>query len=169
MQKIVPQTCSEEIAEEAKMHTARKFSLLTFTLLIALGVFAVNALPATAQGPIIPPGATIDSATFSIYVTEFGPPGPPVIVNMHRITATWTEPGVTWANFGGSYDPAVVGSFTASASGWQTADVTALVRAWVNNTYRNYGVLLEQTAQQFPATYYASSEYPYDASLRPRL
>ena len=51
---------------------------------------------------------------------------------------------VTWNNFGGSYAPEIVGTFNASAVGLSSVDVTSLVGSWLNGTYPNYGLLLDQ-------------------------
>ena len=58
----------------------------------------------------------------AIYVTDYLGD---YTVYGHRITAPWTEYGVTWFNFGGAYDGAVAGSFVADGTGWRTMDLTA--------------------------------------------
>ncbi len=74
-------------------------------------------------------GSTIDNATLT--VSAINAEGQ--TVDLHRITSDWGESSVTWNSFAGSYDPAVVGSYTA-AFGPNTTDVTALVQAWVDGT-----------------------------------
>ena len=69
---------------------------------------------------------------------------------------------------GADYDPTVVGSFTADGTGWRTVDVTALVQGWVNGTYPNYGLLLEESLKMYANTTYHSSEGS-DPSLRPKM
>ncbi len=100
----------------------------------------------------IPPGAVFESATFYVDVSN----APNQTVNVHRITAPWDENTVTWNSFGGSYDPAVVGSFVSDGIGWHSVDVTALVQDWLDGTYENYGLLLEQGTTDF--TQFLSSE-----------
>jgi hypothetical protein len=99
------------------------------------------------------PGVTLDSAMFSIYVADYGFQ----TVNIHRITADWAELTVTWNSFNESFDPAIIGSFTANTIGWQSVNITSLVQGWVDGTYPNYGILLEQGMTN-PTIYY-SSEY----------
>jgi len=116
----------------------------------------------------MPPGAVVDSAALGIYRNDEGGAR---TVNVYRITAAWAETGagsVTWNNFGG-YDPTVRGSFAAAGSGWKTANVTALVQGWVNGSYPNYGVLLDDptTVSDEFETYWAS-EYG-SVSERPKL
>lgn len=118
----------------------RLISLATVCLVLAMGMIAAPH-PAVAQTQTcIPEGTTISSATLSLYLTLVHGH----TVNIHRITAPWAELGVTWNNFGGSYDPTVEASFVADAVGWKSVDVTALVQAWLDGTYENDGFLLEQ-------------------------
>ena len=74
----------------------RKIATRVRVALIVLCVLAVWAIPAAATADV-PAGATITRATFSVYVTN---PSHQT-VRLHRITAPWTEHGVTWNNFGG--------------------------------------------------------------------
>ncbi|HSD84828.1 MAG TPA: DNRLRE domain-containing protein [Anaerolineae bacterium] len=135
------------------------------TVIIALVgmTLGMTARPANAQINI-PTGATINSATLSVYALY----ATNQIVQIHRVTAPWTESGVTWNNFGGSYDPNIVGSFVASSEGWQSVDVTALVQAWADGVYPNYGFLLEQDPASSGFTTYASSDNG-DLAARPKL
>ncbi len=110
----------------------------------------------------LPAGATVTKATLSLNVSTFES----VTVNIHRITADWTETGVTWLNFGESFDPAVVSSFNLAGPGWYSADVTPLVQAWVGGTSPNYGLLLEQGLT--PYSIYTSSD-DVDVTKRPKL
>jgi hypothetical protein len=113
----------------------------------------------------LPAGAIVDSATFSIYRNDEGGSR---TVNLYRITANWSETGVTWNNFGG-YDGAVLASFAATGAGWKSAGVTALAQGWAAGSYPNYGLLLDDptgVADEYE-TYWAS-EYG-DVSLRPKL
>lgn len=110
----------------------------------------------------VPAGATLTSATLSVYC-ESPEEG---TVSIYRITDPWTEMGVTWANFGGAYDPTPVASFATTAVGWYSVDVTSLVEDWMDGTYENYGFLFRQ-----PDAYVSlfwSSEYSNPA-LRPKL
>jgi hypothetical protein len=109
-----------------------------------------------------PAGATLVSATLSVYCVspENG------TVTVHRITSPWAEMGVTWANFAGAYDPAAEASFPSNAVGWHSVDVTALVQAWMDDTYDNYGFLLRQ-----PDAYVSlfNSSEGVDVNLHPKL
>lgn len=111
----------------------------------------------------IPAGATLQSATFSIYVTD---PSDQT-VSIHRITAPWEEMTVTWNNFGESYDPSNVNSFIPNTVGWHSIDVTSLVQGWLNGTYTDNGLLLKENL--LGISLYYSSEYTDNPALRPKL
>lgn len=105
-------------------------------------------------------GAMIQSATLFVYVnTASGQ-----TAEAHRITAGWGELTVTWDNFHSAYAPGVEGTFVGNA-GWQSVDITALLKAWADGTYPNYGVLLRQIPSTFPRTKMNSREaadfHPY--------
>lgn len=123
------------------MVAGKSFRIGVFLLLTTL-LLAIACGPASAQiaQTCIPEGTIINSATFSINVSLISNN----TVRLHRVTAPWDELLVTWNNFGGSYDPTVEGSFLANALGFYSVDVTALVQAWLDGTYPNYGLLLEQ-------------------------
>lgn len=94
---------------------------------------------------VIPGGSTVVSATLKIFQLA----GNNTQNNIHRITSPWEELTVTGNNFGG-YDPAVISSFLTSPSfddNWNSVDVTALVLGWLNGSFTNYGLLIDQ----FPA------------------
>jgi len=144
--------------------TLRKLLLNTGFVLAAIFALVPFVSGQTLSDPdCVPEGATIESATLSLYVATAGNE----TVNVHRITAPWAETGVTWNNFGGAYDMAVEGSFvTDAAFEWRSVDVTALVQDWVDGIHSNYGMLLEQGPTQHST--YRSSEYS-TVELRPML
>src|SRR4030067_216411 len=135
--------------------------------IVLLSVLATGLIAPvqTAAAPVsIPAGATITSATFSIFVDPVASNEP---VRVHRITADWTEIGVTWNNFAGSFDPEITATFVPNSTGWRSVDVTALVQAWVNGVYPNYGILLEMGKTEDYATYTSSENS--NISNRPEL
>jgi N-acetylneuraminic acid mutarotase len=87
----------------------------------------------------IPSGSVINSATLEMYATSAT--GNPQI-NLHRVTSSWTESGVTWNNQP-SYDAAIVSSLTSSGTGWKVWDVKSLIEGYLNGTYTNDGFLLK--------------------------
>jgi hypothetical protein len=137
-----------------------------------LGMFPCGVVPSLAPGAsvtctrlyVVQPSdlLTITSARFEIYALG----ATNQTVSLHRVITPWLESQVTWNNFSGSFDPAVIGSFTTDVGGWRAVDVTAPVSAWANGTFPNYGILLEQGLT--PATIYVSSE-DGDPTVHPRL
>lgn len=81
-------------------------------------------------------------------------------VEVHRVTRSWDEgtgsglstgDGAEWSTYdgtnswstaGGDYDSAVEASTTVSSEGWNSWNITTLVRGWINGTYENHGVVL---------------------------
>jgi hypothetical protein len=144
---------------------------------LALALLAILAIAGCQNAPnIVTPGSiqpgmindpgnvavTVDSAYFWIYITE--PTGQ--IINVHEVTADWSEMAVTWNSLAAAYDTAVYVSFAADADGWKRVDITALVQAWMDGTTPNYGLLLEQ--DDTTLTLYHSSEAA-DQMLRPKF
>jgi len=109
-----------------------------------------------------PSADDVVSATLYVYVNQASGH----TVSLHRITGDWDEMTVTWNNFGGSYDATVVGSFTSDDTAYKAIDITNLVKAWLDGTYDNFGVLLEQDDMTFPRTMLFSRDA---ASLHPYL
>jgi Tfp pilus assembly protein PilX len=93
----------------------------------------------------IPPGHQVLAATAKFYVTEGDDDGP---VNVHRVTASWTENGATWSSFATAYDPAVLATVPAqpTAPVWVDVNLTALVQSWVDGTHPNDGIVLCATS-----------------------
>jgi len=113
-----------------------------------------------------PTGIVIDWARLSLY--QFGN-SEGTTVESHRITAPWAEDDVTWNNFGNgnAYEGSIVGTWQPGDNGWYEQDVTNLMQAWVNGTWPNYGVVLDQPAES-GFEVYRSSEH-YNATYRPKL
>jgi hypothetical protein len=74
---------------------------------------------------------------------------------------------VTFTGLAGKYDPGPFTSFITSTYSWKTADVTALVQAWIDGA-PNYGFMLMQTPMTALQAYW-SSEYAANPALRPKL
>ena len=111
----------------------------------------------------IPGGSTIDSATAWFYVTGADSGGP---VEVYRITASWASCCVNWTNTGSAYDSATVhGTFSPSATGWVSVDLTSLVQGWVDGTWPNHGVMFISTSTDTESKY-TSKEWS-TASERP--
>ncbi len=142
--------------------------LLPAILMVSLLVFGCQNEPAPVQpdnpDPVtpvtvgqlqIPADATLQSATFFIYVHQYNDQ----TIYIHRVTAAWDETAVTWSNFAGAFDATVIASFEADGVGWRSADITALVQDWLDGTYDNFGILIDQQDRNFPRADYFSREF----------
>ena len=112
----------------------------------------------------LPAGAQINSAVASFYVSGEHPEGP---VTVHRITAGWTEAGVTWDNINGSADSQVLAMIPAQPDKdvRVQVNITAQVQAWVNGEPNN-GILLASSAIGIHAQYVSREGA---ANQQPRL
>ena len=112
----------------------------------------------------VPASATLVSATLRIWVTD----NESQAVTVHRITQSWAENSLTWANSSGvSHIATSSGTFTpATVSRYYDVDVTALVTQWRSGT-ANYGVLLKLAGTNTQAAF-TSREWA-TVSQRPQL
>ncbi|WP_437954030.1 DNRLRE domain-containing protein [Sorangium sp. So ce296] len=113
----------------------------------------------------IPGDATIEGATFSVRAL-YAPTA--ATLDVHAITAPWTEATVTYNTLNGAFDPAVEASLAVPANLTTTVscDVTALVQDWVSGALANHGVLLRELGTG-KRTLRSSEEA--NAAERPRL
>ncbi len=87
----------------------------------------------------IPPGATLQSATLELRVSQTGSNTP---VEIYRVTNSWAEGSVTWGSSANDYDSGTLyGTFAPSTSS-VNIDLTALVAEWLDGTHPNHGILL---------------------------
>ncbi len=87
----------------------------------------------------LPAAESISSATLKLWVTQ----SVSSAVDVHRITDSWTESGVTWDNTAADFDATADGSFTPSTTGaYVSVDITSLVQEWDEGTSPNHGVML---------------------------
>lgn len=113
----------------------------------------------------LPEGATVLSASMQIGVIYSSMPG---IINVHRITAPWSEPTVTYASFGNAFDPAILASFAVvpNTNTFQSIDLTDQVQDWSDGTTDNDGILIEESGTNRHS--FRSSESG-NVGLRPKL
>ena len=65
------------------------------------------------------------------------------MVSVYRVTDTWTEAAVTWANTSADFDSTVLGSFTPSTNNtFVSVNLTSLTQGWRDGTIANNGVML---------------------------
>jgi hypothetical protein len=92
----------------------------------------------------IPPTAIVSSAT--LVVRKSNSPGLGLI-DLHLVTAPWSEATVTWSSLAGAFDPTVISTMDTSLApngGYLSADLTAAVALWVSGAAPNHGVLLDE-------------------------
>lgn len=125
----------------------------------------------------IPANATITSATLALYVNPSSPEGKHVhIFNtnssyLSRITSSWTENGVTWANQPSttSTNRVSLSSTSSSTQSFTNINMKQLIIDSRNNPSTSFGFMLKlQAEKSFRKLIFASSDHP-TASLRPKL
>lgn len=112
--------------------------------------------------PAIPSNETITAVTLKLFVTTTGTKA----VTVNRLTASWTETGATWANLNAAFNGTAEATFTPSAAGAISVDVTALVQGWKAGTFTNNGLGLIGAASSLAQ--FASREATTTAN-RPQL
>jgi hypothetical protein len=113
----------------------------------------------------IPSSQRVVSATLRLWVTTAENSN----VSLYRVTQSWSESILTWANSGGvSYNAAAVATFVPASSGrYYDIDVTALVAQWRAGTAANEGVITRLTGNNTQAAF-TSREWA-TTSQRPQL
>jgi len=100
-----------------------------------------------------------------LWVYGSAPNNPAIQIN--RITASWTEAGVTSASNPASSFYANMSAVPSTAN-WVVTDITSLYQGWKNGTYINYGVKLVPTLNNQTNGSIASSDNA-TAANRPKL
>jgi hypothetical protein len=110
----------------------------------------------------IAPDSSILSATAWFYVSKEHPEGP---VDIHQLTADWSDTGATWDTMGNRMDATVLASIAPQpvAGVWVSVNLTAQVQAWVNGQ-PNYGITLNTISEGIHGDY-ASIEAPQQPYL----
>jgi uncharacterized repeat protein (TIGR01451 family) len=87
--------------------------------------------------PTIPANEQITSAKLTLFTTTTSTHA----VTVNRLLATWGETTVTWANYPTTnFNGTAEATFTPSAAGAVTVDVTTMVQGWRAGTYSNFGL-----------------------------
>ena len=131
-----------------------------------------------AEGGPVPNGATIHSATLSLYKGYYND-----TLRLNAMLKPWVETAATWntASPGVAWtSPGAAGVGTDHSSsvdalvgsdwnpGWVAFDVTARVQQWAGSG-GNHGWRLSQTSVGSNTKYFNASEYGADATVRPKL
>ena len=154
---IKEDTPSQTYGNDAQLHTYYKFlenrtqrTLYRFDL----------------ENSGIPAGAQVVSAIARLFVVDTNDLAP---VTVHRVTADWTEDGVTWDSIAMHHDSSSLASIpTGSPAGQAVAvNITSLVQAWLNDSTTNQGIMLKTTWSDDLAQF-TSKEYG-NIDQRPEL
>ena len=113
----------------------------------------------------IPSNHRLVSATLRVWVTG----AVNSTVSVYRVTQTWSESTLTWANSGGvAYNGTAVATFVPASSGrYYDIDLTALVAQWRAGTVANNGVITRLASNNTLATF--TSRESGNAAQRPQL
>ncbi len=117
----------------------------------------------------IPENSVINSATLELYASSAPTTG--LTLNVHRITGTWTESGVTWTNqpaYNSTVDSSLAGG---TAAGWKIWNIASVVQGWVDGTNVNYGLIVKGSVEndKTSLTYTFSSKENGTSGNRPSL
>lgn len=126
---------------------------------------------------VIPSGATISSASLSLYSYNSPNNGSHNTTSgsnaseLRRITSTWDENTVTWDNQPSSSTQNMVTlpMSTSSIQDYLNIDVTALVQDIVNNPSTSYGFMLKLVTEQYYRAMIFGSSDNTDSNLHPKL
>ena len=110
----------------------------------------------------IPAGSVINTAQLELYCTS--PSSVSQTLNLHNVTASWTQAGATWTNMNAKYDGTVLSSRTGgTAMGWKSwTGLAGLVQEWIDGEVPNYGLMVKNSAEIGTTAYtyqFASSEH----------
>jgi trimeric autotransporter adhesin len=133
------------------------------------GLIRFDNLSGSGAGQV-PSGATVSSATLSVYVLDRDAAD---LIELRRMLSGWSEASTHAALVGGvqtdgsEASATIERTFSAGQLGWIDIDVSAAtVQAWLDGTASNHGwALVSNGADTWS---FASSEHA-DASLRPTL
>jgi len=143
-----------------------------FNTLVRFAIFA-------GEGGPVPSGATITSATLSLY----RPTNYPGTLTVNRLLVNWVETQATWNRFNSSAfwntagatgagtdilaTPDTTLTTTNSRNTWIAMNVTTGVQAFAGGTANNGWRIVDTAGSNFNS--YNSREYTTDATLRPKL
>ena len=91
----------------------------------------------------IPQGAVINSATLNIYLSGVSPSyDSDMPFKAMYLTSDWSEKTVTWDLYTPDWGSEIGVGSASSQLGWHQADMTSMVREWIDGGRFNYGFTL---------------------------
>jgi hypothetical protein len=103
-----------------------------------------------------PTGGNIKSAKVAFYVVG-APPNNPSL-NYHRVTASWTEAGVTSGSNPSYNGTAFATPANTMSVGYDLTNISAQVREWKNGIVSNFGLTVRATNNSNTRSAYGSSD-----------
>lgn len=135
---------------------------------------------------LIPSNSIIESADLQLYLLNKGTT-PQINTSIQRITHEWiegtgnaqkTNDGATWNTYngtsnwntsGGDFDTYIwTITEVSSKDTWYSFDITNLVQSWINNTYKNYGIIIRDMITNSGEWKFASSDNT-NSSAHPKI
>ena len=105
----------------------------------------------------IPASAVLESASLQLYLLRSASDGP-YVMTLHALESAWAEHTVTWGSHPGlSADYDIIN--VTEDTGYQSWDVTDLVREWLSQKRTNNGLGLRAGQPAEFGLYFASREY----------
>ena len=113
----------------------------------------------------LPAGSIVQSATAWFYVIVKDDEEE---IEIHAVTAPWTEGGVTWNNISTSFDSTRMGSIPPQEDNgiWVSISMNGAVQHWLNNPSLNHGIVLSATSNGQQSKYSSGEN---SANLQPYL
>lgn len=131
----------------------------------------------------IPAGATITSATLSLYNYSYNNAANGGTLSVYRVNKPWVETQATWSVYatGNNWtaagmqadtdyltSPVVPITIDMTPNVWRNFDVTALVQSWISGATANRGFVVRSPTNGVKPLFY-SSGYSVGPALRPKL
>jgi bacillolysin len=117
----------------------------------------------------LPEDTVVTQAELRIYMmSSYDYPDTARTITAYRATAGWNEATVIWNNRPGVAENYGSVLIVSKAWGWYSLDVTGLVRAWVQGSFPNYGIVLrgpEQPGLDSAWRGFSTREYAYPPQL----
>ena len=117
----------------------------------------------------VPSGSSITNVALRVFMCEsWDYPGRSRTITAYRIGSNWSESTVTWNSRPSCAEVYGSVAITHGSFDWYSFNVTNLVKAWVNGTYPNYGVMLrgpEHSGSDSSWRAFRTRETSYDPEL----
>lgn len=119
----------------------------------------------------LPDAAIINDATLQLFLYLANPASdPPMGTGARRLTSSWSEFSVTWANQPPASAEEYATTSVGSSTGWYYWQLTDLVAGWVNEAYPNHGlIIIGNESGQLHERFFISDEQAGEPGMVPQL